>query len=135
MHHCQYPLRTYFKAFFFNVREHTAKCRFTNSCVIIACAPGNVQSRALPAEYDITYIQGLLCAEDDLLQEHRIVGYYEQEEIASGCIYDWAEIISEPYDSGRKSHPKQNDAILHTVEFRSNVLQETLKDVSLCIRI
>lgn len=37
------------------------------------CLPGNEQTRALPAEYDMTNVEGSMRAEGDVSRKHRIV--------------------------------------------------------------
>lgn len=65
----------------------------------------------------------------NLLQTHRIVNDYMQEKHASSCVYDWANVISKLYDSGRERQVNRSVALLLAANFEPNGIQETLKDV------
>lgn len=58
------------------------------------------------AKNDSTSIQALMCPEDEILQEHRVRDDYMQEALAKACIYDWTEVVSKLYGSGRVRHTK-----------------------------
>lgn len=81
--------------------------------MITTCASGNERSSALPVKYDMTMIQGLVCTEDEVSPEQRIVEDCEREENARTYIYDWAESISELIGSERDINAKQIVAMLH----------------------
>lgn len=78
------------------------KCRFKMSRLNTTCVPSNGQSRTFRVTNATTNAKALMCPEDDLLREHRILNNYLQEEHAEACIYDRVEIISELYDGGKR---------------------------------
>lgn len=109
MHHRLHPYCTYLNVSFFNLRKQLAKCGFEKSRVITTCNVGNENSRALPVEYDMANLQGLMCAENDVSREHRIVENCEQEGNARACIYDLAEVIPKLWIVATRG--KQNDLL------------------------
>lgn len=107
MYFLVYPHCAYSNVQFSNARKQVAKCRFEMCSVNTKCAPGNELSRALSTKYSMRNAQGSVCAEDNVLREHRIVKNCELEENAGACIYDLTEIILELYDSGIKRNAKK----------------------------
>lgn len=72
---------------------------------------------------------------NDVSQEHRILDDYEQEENLTACIYGWAEVVSELYDSGREGHTKKIVSRVHTENVKLNRIRKTLKSDSACLRL
>lgn len=75
---------------------------------------------ALPAEYDMTNIEGSVYVEDNVSRKHRAVEDCEQEGNSKACIYDWAGIISKLSDSGRERDTQQKFVALLCEEKSSN---------------
>lgn len=80
--------------------------------MVSTCASSKEKCKALSSGYDVTDEQGSMCAEDDLSRKHRIVEGCQQEGNERACIYEWTEVISEPYGSGRDGHEKRIVALL-----------------------
>lgn len=86
-------------------------------------------------KYDMTNVEGLMCVEDGLSQEKRIVDDCRREEVTSACIYKWAEVILDLYDSEQERPAKQVVAPWFAEHFELNGIQETLEEVPACIRL
>lgn len=84
---------------FINVRNNIAECLFEKSRVITTCDLGSKQCRALLVGNDVKNVQGLVCAENDVSQEHCMVVAGKLEEYAGACIYDRVEVKSELFNS------------------------------------
>lgn len=83
----------YCNASVFSVRKEIAKFWFMESLVKSACVPSNSQNKPFSAENDIIDLQALICVENHLLQERRIIDDYKKEKHGKVCIHDRLEIV------------------------------------------
>lgn len=74
-------------------------------------------------------VKAMMCLRNDALREYCIVDDFKQENRAGAYIYDWAQILSELYDSSKEKLAKQIVDLLHAENFELNGIQDTLKDV------
>lgn len=74
-----------------------------------------------------------MCVEDGVTREHHFVDGYMQNEHARPCIYDWAEVILELYDSCRVRHVKQIFVLLYAEKFERDGMWGTLQNLHACI--
>lgn len=130
IHHCLYLYCTYFDASFINVGKHIAKCEFKKNCVNSKCVPSSGRSTTFLVKNDMTYVQAIMCPEDGLPREHRIVVDCVRKEHAIACICYRAEVLMEPYERDRKRQATQIVDLLQAKYFELNEIRETLKAVS-----
>lgn len=82
-------------------------------------------------------LHDLMCLEHGEAREHHIVEECKPDEHAKPCIYGWAEIILDLYDSGRERPAKRIVVTHQSKRFELDLMRQTLKDASaslLCIR-
>lgn len=114
------------------VRKQVSNHLLNKCCTHTTRDPSSERSKPFPLKYDMISVQGSMCAEDDVSQEHRIVVDSKHIEYERACIYDLAEVILELYNSDREGHAKRIVVLLHAKIFELIKIRETLKDVSAC---
>lgn len=115
------------------MRKQIGKCLFKNSHVNTTCVPNNEQSRVFCLKNGTTKVQGPMCEMDDVSRQHRIVADITQSENARACIYDWVEVIFDLYGSGKAKHAINIVHLPIGKYFELNMIQESLKDLSVCL--